>query len=194
MTEFKIGDRVRFIGSTETSDVFRSLYENETIGTVLSAWETAASVRFDGVIGTRGCSLHNLELVPESPKLKALFKDEGPAVFAAAKEGFVTKDSGQRQEFGNGSVRDTEEGKPRYDLVTPVALKRLAELMARGAVKYGERNWELGQPSSRFLSSLMRHVECYRLGDRSEDHLAAAAYNVFALAHFEGTEWDDINE
>lgn len=109
-------------------------------------------------------------------------------------DGFVTKDSGERQEFGNGSVRDTEEGKPRYDLVSPIGYKRQAELMARGAVKYGERNWELGQPASRFLSSLMRHVENYRLGDRAEDHLAAVAYNVYALMHFEGTEWDDLNE
>lgn len=106
---------------------------------------------------------------------------------------FVTKDSGQREEFGNGSVRDTEEGKPRYDLISPIASKRRAELMARGAEKYGDRNWEKGQPASRFLSSLMRHVEMYRLGDRTEDHLAAIGYNSDALMHFENTEWDDVN-
>ena len=31
------------------------------------------------------------------------------------------QDSGKRQDFGTGSVRDTNEGKPRYDLISPIA-------------------------------------------------------------------------
>ena len=58
---------------------------------------------------------------------------------------FETKDSGVRSSYDSGMVRDTQEGKPRYDLVVPNAvagqvhggmLKRWAELMARGADKY----------------------------------------------------------
>ncbi|KKK94181.1 hypothetical protein LCGC14_2685460, partial [marine sediment metagenome] len=37
------------------------------------------------------------------------------------------KDSGKRQEFETGSVRDTQEGKGRYDLVSPIFVRRLAE-------------------------------------------------------------------
>lgn len=106
---------------------------------------------------------------------------------------FITKDSGAREEFESGARRDTQEGKPRYALIPAGPLKRLAEQMARGAVKYGEDNWTKGMPASRFLESLMRHVEAYRLGDHEEDHLAAVLFNAMAIMHFEGTTWDDLN-
>lgn len=105
---------------------------------------------------------------------------------------YRTKDSGQREQFNTGSQRDMQAGKPRYDLIPPKPLKRLAELYARGAEKYDDHNWHKGQNTSRILASLMRHVESYRLGDREEDHLAAIAWNAFALMEFEGTELDDI--
>lgn len=98
---------------------------------------------------------------------------------------FTLKDSGQREDFATGSRRDTQDGKPRYDLVSRHALRREAELMAKGAVKYGERNWEKGQPFARTVASLLRHVYAYIDGDRSEDHLAAIRFNAGALVHFE---------
>ena len=54
---------------------------------------------------------------------------------------FETKDSGKREEFSTGMHRDTQDDKPRYDLLDRAFLKRWAELMARGAKKYGEENW-----------------------------------------------------
>lgn len=108
--------------------------------------------------------------------------------------GFETKDSGKREQFEKGSVRDTQDGKPRYNLIPPQPLKRLAELYARGAIKYDEHNWTKGQTSSRTMDSLMRHVESYRLGDRTEDHLAAIAWNAFNLMFFENSGWDDMHE
>lgn len=56
---------------------------------------------------------------------------------------FITKDSGVREEFNGGMVRDTQNGKPRYDLCYKPLYKRWAELMARGADKYGDNNWML---------------------------------------------------
>lgn len=105
---------------------------------------------------------------------------------------FETKDSGERQDFESGARRDIQTGKPRYDLIPPGPLKRLAELYARGAEKYGESNWELGMPMSRITSSLMRHMEQFREGDVSEDHLAAVTWNALALMYFQGTSWDDM--
>jgi hypothetical protein len=76
-------------------------------------------------------------------------------------------------------------GKPRYDLIPVVPLRRLADLYARGAEKYGEGNFEKGMPFRRVYASLLRHIYQYAEGDRTEDHLAAVAWNAFALMFFE---------
>lgn len=103
---------------------------------------------------------------------------------------FVTKDSWKREEFWTGSLRDTNDWKPRFDLISPFALERIADLMARWAEKYWERNWELGQPKHRFIESWLRHLYQYIMGDRSEDHLAAVCFNIMAIMHFEQTTED----
>jgi len=95
------------------------------------------------------------------------------------------KDSGQRQEFQTGSVRDTRDGKGRFDLITPIGLKRLAKHYENGAKKYGDRNWEKGQPLSRYLDSLIRHAYGLLEGKRDEDHAAAIAWNAMAYIHTE---------
>ena len=95
------------------------------------------------------------------------------------------KDSGQRQNFSTGSVRDTQEGKGRFDLISPIALKRLAQHFENGAKKYGDRNWELGQNLSRYLDSAIRHAYAFLEGKRDEDHATAMAWNALALVHTE---------
>jgi hypothetical protein len=64
-----------------------------------------------------------------------------------------------------------------------VALIRLARIYEKGAVKYDDRNWEKGQPLSRYLDSALRHLIQWQLGHEDEDHLAQAAWNVFSLIH-----------
>lgn len=98
---------------------------------------------------------------------------------------YVTKDSGERQGFETGAQRDTQTDKPRYDLVSPIALRRLAELLARGASKYGDRNWEKGIPLSRSYASLFRHMMQWAEGDVTEDHLAAVMCNAMFIMHTE---------
>ena len=93
------------------------------------------------------------------------------------------KDSGKRQEFETGSKRDTRDGKGRFDLIPPYALTRLARHYENGAKKYGDRNWEKGQPLARYLDSMIRHAYKFLGGSREEDHLAAVAWN--ALAYIE---------
>jgi hypothetical protein len=95
------------------------------------------------------------------------------------------KDSGKREEFNTGSKRDTREGKGRYDLITPIALFRLARHYENGAVKYGDRNWEKGQPISRYLDSAIRHIYKHLEGYRDEDHLSAGAWNLMGAIHTE---------
>lgn len=98
---------------------------------------------------------------------------------------FQTKDSGARENFDTGARRDTQEGKPRYDLIPVAALERLAGLYARGADKYGDYNWARGIPVTRNIASLERHLKQYIAGERDEDHLAAVAWNAFAIMHYE---------
>lgn len=96
---------------------------------------------------------------------------------------FGLKDSGQRQKFDTGARRDVREGKGRYDLLLrgmPVALRRLAQLLERGAAKYGDRNWEKGMPVSRFLDSAARHLCQFAEGATDEDHAIQAAWNILA--------------
>lgn len=105
---------------------------------------------------------------------------------------FVTKDSGAREEFSSGAKRDTQEGKPRFDLIPPLPLERLADLYARGCEKYGEHNWTRGMPLSRYQASMERHLNAWKAGDREEDHLIAVVWNAFAIIQFENTGWNDL--
>ena len=97
----------------------------------------------------------------------------------------AVQDSGRHEEFATGSRRDTRDGKGRFDLITPIGLRRLAVHLENGARKYGDRNWEKGQPVSRFLDSAIRHLYAYLGGSRDEDHLAAVAWNALAAIHVE---------
>jgi hypothetical protein len=96
---------------------------------------------------------------------------------------FETKDSGERVKFASGMTRDTDNGKPRYDLIPLEPMRRLADLYARGTVKYGSRNWEQANTIDeiqRFRASAMRHMYQYLAGERDEDHMAAVVFNLFA--------------
>ena len=64
-----------------------------------------------------------------------------------------------------------------------------------GAGKYAPRNWEKGIPWSRCLDSALRHLNKFQRGMTDEDHLAAAAWNIFAIIHYQElgmTEFNDI--
>ena len=120
---------------------------------------------------------------------------------------FITKDSGQRQEFDTGAKRDVDIDKPKYeeiplnflkeiamslkdypdsrlDLIPINALLRLSSLFGRGSKKYGENNFQLGIPFKRMFGSILRHVYQYMEGDRTECHLSAIAWGAFVLMFF----------
>ena len=98
-------------------------------------------------------------------------------------------DSGERESFDTGAVRDIQVGKGRYDLLPPEALRRIAVHYEKGALKYSDRNWEKGMPCSRFCNSALRHIFQWLQGDSSEDHLAAAAFNIMGIMAMES--WFD---
>lgn len=100
---------------------------------------------------------------------------------------YEVKDSGKRQQFGGGMVRDTQEGKIDYwrVLVGPM-FKRWAEHVTKGAEKYpdvaqGKPNWTLANGTEeyyRFRASAFRHFVQWMHGDTDEDHAAAVMFNI----------------
>lgn len=92
------------------------------------------------------------------------------------------KDSGKRQEFESGMVRDINEDKTLWHLVADgPMLKRWAEHLTGGARKYAARNWMLAEGDAeyeRFKESAFRHFMQWYLGDTDEDHAAAVFFNI----------------
>lgn len=95
------------------------------------------------------------------------------------------KFSGEKEEFGTGATREKKEGKGLPALMYPGFLIRHSKWLEMGAVNHSPRNWEQGIPSESFLNSLYRHLIAYHNGDRSEDHLAAIAFNTQGLMYNE---------
>lgn len=95
------------------------------------------------------------------------------------------KDSGKRQDFKTGAVRDIQSGKGRFDLLPPRAIKRLAQHYENGAVKYGDRNWEKGIPLSRMIDSAIRHLFQLLEGKTDEDHAIACVWNVMGIVEIQ---------
>jgi len=101
--------------------------------------------------------------------------------------GFEIKDSGKRQEFESGMVRDTAEGKIDFHRTFdgPLFL-RWAIHLTKGAVKYpdvhlGNPNWMLAnswREYYRFKVSAFHHFFEWFIGKRDEDHMAALVFNL----------------
>lgn len=85
----------------------------------------------------------------------------------------------------SGALRYSDDAKGRQDLLQLWAIRRLSVHLGNGAKIYGPRNWESGMSQSRFWRSAFRHLCDYLMGDRSEDHLAAAMWNVACMIHQE---------
>ena len=95
----------------------------------------------------------------------------------------------QNRTFQTGAVRDGGK-KPSLQYISPHFMLRLGEWLRfacedRLPHPYPPRNWEKGMPMSQCVASLQRHVEKFKLGDISEDHVAAMGFNAMALAHYE---------
>lgn len=98
-----------------------------------------------------------------------------------------------RVQFEGGGMRDTQTGKPRFDLLLPEGvpfenqyLTRVARLMAKGADHYEDRNWEkFGdlEALNRAKSSAFRHFMQWITGETDEDHAASIFFNVMAAEY-----------
>lgn len=100
---------------------------------------------------------------------------------------FIVKDSGKREDFASGMVRDTEDDKADFTLIRRGPLfRRWAEHLTKGAVKYGRHNWMKANSEEeweRFKRSAARHFEQWLAGERDEDHAAAVTFNMNAAEY-----------
>lgn len=94
--------------------------------------------------------------------------------------------------FETGAVRGTDLAALRYDLISPIGLKALAAAYGEGVAKYGELNCEKGMPVTDLLNHAINHIFMFLSGDRSEDHLGHAMWNVCMAIHSH-TLWPSLN-
>ncbi len=105
-------------------------------------------------------------------------------------DGYEIKDSGEREAFDGGMVRDTEADKVDYtnliEHFEPMGT-RYAEHMTAGRIKYedvlpGVPNWTMTpityEAKERFRRSASRHFKQWMRGDSDEDHAAAVMFNI----------------
>lgn len=95
--------------------------------------------------------------------------------------------SGNNRQFDSGAQRDNADTKLRMSLVPSVELARVTRHYLNGGIKYGFNNWKKGMPLSVYFDSANRHIQAWWLGDTSEDHLAAAVWNIL------GAMWTETN-
>lgn len=101
---------------------------------------------------------------------------------------FTVKDSGKREEYASGMVRDTEEAKIDYlrALDGPLFERYAAHLTKAATEKYhdpepGIPNWTLAEGRhelARARKSALRHLIQWLRGKTDEDHAAAVIFNM----------------
>lgn len=126
--------------------------------------------------------------IHEFNRAQAQFDTPDPYGFVTTRiPEYALKDSGKRQQFDSGMVRDITEGKINWSLVADgPMLKRYAIHLTKGAEKYAVRNWMKATGAAeyeRFRESAFRHFMAWYLGEVDEDHLAATVFNLNGAAY-----------
>ena len=103
--------------------------------------------------------------------------------------------------YGSSMKRDDDTDKPHFEYLLPsnVAYKdqlltRWAELMQRGAIKYGSRNYENAhtpEELERYKSSAMRHFMQWMCDEDDEDHAVAVMFNLMCAEMIKNKEKTD---
>lgn len=83
-----------------------------------------------------------------------------------------------------------DAGKPRFELLSPEFLAGVSKVLAFGAAKYGDRNWEHGLSFARYFGAAMRHLWAWWGGEENDTesglpHLAHAACCLMYLYHYQ---------
>lgn len=88
-----------------------------------------------------------------------------------------------------GTGKRFNEGKTRYDLISPFANKILSDVLTSGAEKYGSHNWQKGMSWSKVIASLKRHLAAIENGQDFDNesgilHVGHLMCNAMFLAEY----------
>lgn len=84
--------------------------------------------------------------------------------------------------FPSGAIRSDNTGRERYDFISPLALKELAQYLAATENSFAQVNYFLGIPEDACVESLLRHVNDYQITPNKKEAIAIL-FNAVALVH-----------
>jgi Domain of unknown function (DUF5664) len=101
----------------------------------------------------------------------------------------LMKEEKENLTTGKGNGLRYNQGKLRYDLVEPHAMRDFVQVLTDGAIKYKSWNWFAGLSWTSVLASLKRHIAAMESGEDYDQesgrlHIAHAACNVHFLNAF----------
>lgn len=93
------------------------------------------------------------------------------------------RESGKRDKSG---AMKLDHGKARFELIPARPLQELALLYGRGAIEYGDRNWERGLAWGRMFGAMMRHAWKFWNGEELDPqtkvhHMTVVAWYALCL-------------
>jgi hypothetical protein len=99
----------------------------------------------------------------------------------------MVKDSGKREEYKSGMVRDVTDDKIDFSLIYDgPMLERWAQHLTDGAKKYSKRNWLKAnglEELARFRESAIRHFHQWATGKTDESHESGVFFNINACEY-----------
>jgi hypothetical protein len=84
--------------------------------------------------------------------------------------------------FETGAIRSDNTGRERFDFISPLALKELAQYLATTENSFAQVNYYKGIPEDACLESLLRHINDYQLNNKKSEAVALL-FNAVALVH-----------
>jgi hypothetical protein len=113
----------------------------------------------------------------------------------------MAKAQGKKKLAADGGGLRFDEGKNQIELVPPLWIWALGDVLTCGARKYAPRNWERGMAWGKMIGCAMRHMLKFCCGERYDvetgcHHLAMAAWNLLALMTYDlkGIGSHDLND
>ena len=71
----------------------------------------------------------------------------------------------------------------RYDMISPLFLRRVSIHYQKGGINYGDNNWKKGMPVMVTWDCAARHLTNWLEKEDTEDHLAAVGWNIMSTMH-----------